>query len=88
MIMKLVNKIIDKIGVDKILHFVLGGWIVQVFCTAGFWQYGILFALFLSIVKEMLDKNESRYDWIDIAAAMAGGIVAVAFSVIIKWMQL
>ena len=88
MIMKLVNKIIDKIGVDKILHFVLGGWIVQVFCTAGCWQYGILFALFLSIVKEMLDKKESRYDWIDIAAAMAGGIVAVILSVIIKWMQL
>lgn len=36
----------------------------------------------------MLDKKESRYDWIDIAAAMAGGIVAVILSVIIKWMQL
>lgn len=86
--MRALNRLIEKIGVDKILHFAFGGWIVQVFCTAGFWQYGILFCAFISIVKEMLDKKESRFDWIDIAAAMAGGIVAVILSVTIKWMQL
>lgn len=27
MIMKIVNKIIGKVGVDKVLHFAFGGWI-------------------------------------------------------------
>lgn len=29
--MKLVNNLVEKYGVDKILHFLGGGWIVSMF---------------------------------------------------------
>jgi len=75
MIMKFVDKIFEKVGVDKVLHFVVGGWITAKFCESGSFiaaVIGILFVCFISIVKERLD---SKYDWKDIAAAMLGCLV-------------
>ena len=75
MIMKIVNKIIGKVGVDKVLHFAFGGWIGAKFNETGIVLaavIGILFVYFVSIVKERLD---SKFDWKDIAAAMLGCLV-------------
>ena len=75
MIMKIVNRIIDKIGVDKMLHFAFGGWITAKFCESGIILaavIGILFCGIISIIKERLDE---KFDWKDIAAAMLGGVV-------------
>jgi hypothetical protein len=75
MIMKIVNRIIDKIGVDKMLHFAFGGWITAKFCESGILLLaviGILFCGIVSITKERLDE---KFDWKDIAAAMLGGVV-------------
>ena len=73
--MKIVNRIIDKIGVDKMLHFAFGGWITAKFCETGIILaavIGILFVGIVSIVKERLDE---KFDWKDIAAAMLGGLL-------------
>jgi hypothetical protein len=75
MIMKIVNKIIGKVGVDKVLHFAFGGWITAKFCESGILLLaviGILFCGIASIIKERLDE---KFDWKDIAAAMLGGVV-------------
>lgn len=75
MIMKIVNRIIDKIGVDKMLHFAFGGWITAKFCESGILLLaviGILFCGIISIIKERLDEKS---DWKDIAAAMLGGLL-------------
>lgn len=75
MIMKIVNRIIDKIGVDKMLHFAFGGWITAKFCETGIILaavIGILLVGIASIIKERLDE---KFDWKDIAAAMLGGVV-------------
>jgi len=75
MIMKIVNKIIGKVGVDKVLHFAFGGWIGAKFNETGIVLaavIGILFVGFVSIIKERLD---SKFDWKDIAAAMLGGLL-------------
>lgn len=74
MIMKIVNRIIDKIGVDKMLHFAFGGWITAKFCESGILLLaviGILLVGIASIIKERLDE---KFDWKDIAAAMLGGL--------------
>lgn len=73
--MKIVNNILDKIGVDKMLHFAFGGWITAKFCESGILLLaviGILFCGIVSIIKERLD---GKFDWKDIAAAMLGGVV-------------
>ena len=75
MIMKFVDKIFEKVGVDKVLHFAFGGWIGAKFNETGIWMaavIGIPFVYFVSIVKERLD---SKFDWKDIAAAMLGCLV-------------
>lgn len=73
--MKIVNNILDKIGVDKMLHFAFGGWITAKFCESGILLLaviGILFCGIVSIIKERLDEKS---DWKDIAAAMLGGLL-------------
>lgn len=75
MIMKFVDKIFEKVGVDKVLHFVVGGWITAKFCESGSFiaaVIGILFVCFISIVKERLDE---KFDFKDVAAAMLGGLL-------------
>lgn len=84
MIMKIVNKIIDRFGVDKVLHFAFGGWIGAKFNETGIVLaavIGILFVGFVSIIKERLD---SKFDWKDIAAAILGAVLEFVSWYIIK----
>jgi hypothetical protein len=84
MIMKIVNKIIGKVGVDKVLHFAFGGWIGAKFNETGIVLaavIGILFVGFVSIIKERLD---SKFDWKDIAAAILGAVLEFVSWYIIK----
>jgi hypothetical protein len=84
MIMKIVNRIIDKIGVDKMLHFAFGGWITAKFCESGILLLaviGILLVGIASIIKERLD---GKFDWKDIAAAMLGGLLELVSWYLIK----
>lgn len=82
--MKIVNKIIDRFGVDKVLHFAFGGWIGAKFNETGIVLaavIGILFVGFVSIIKERLD---SKFDWKDIAAAILGAVLEFVSWYIIK----
>ena len=75
--MRALNRLIEKIGVDKMLHFAFGGWIASKFMETGIpivGVSGILFIGFISIIKEYIFDKESA-DWKDIAAAMIGGLV-------------
>lgn len=87
MIMKIVNKIIGKVGVDKVLHFAFGGWIGAKFNETGIVLaavIGILFVGFVSIIKERLD---SKFDWKDIAAAIFGAVLELVSWYLIKLMM-
>lgn len=84
MIMKIVNNILGKIGVDKMLHFAFGGWITAKFCESGIILaavIGILLVGIASIIKERLDE---KFDWKDIAAAMLGGLLELVSWYLIK----
>lgn len=76
--MRALNRLIDKIGVDKLLHFAFGGWIASKFMETGIpivGVSGILFIAFIGIVKEYIFDKESGAGWKDIAATMIGGLV-------------
>ena len=81
--MKIINYINEKIGSDKIMHFLGGGWIVSIGSPFGWW--GILIAfivmLLLSVIKEkFLDEF---FDVKDIIAACAGsGVSAILYLII------
>ena len=75
MIMKIVNRIIDKIGVDKMLHFAFGGWITAKFCESGIILAAVIGILFVGIVSIIKERLDGKFDWKDIAAAMLGGLL-------------
>lgn len=79
--MKIVNNIIEKFGIDKVLHFFGGAWIVSMFSPIG-WVgiiIGIVAMLALSFVKEIF--LDEIFDIKDIFAACLGG----GLSILIFW---
>ena len=73
--MKLTDKIVSRYGQDKVLHFLVGAWIVAQFDDYGlFWGFLALFAVSgLGYAKEKwLDKTG---DWEDLKATVIGGVI-------------
>tara|TARA_R110002074_G_scaffold87945_4_gene194069 strand:- start:3201 stop:3419 length:219 start_codon:yes stop_codon:yes gene_type:complete len=63
------NKLIKKIGIDKILHFLVGGWI---YASSG----SLLVVALIGILKEMFDeKDYGGFDLIDFLYTIGGGFV-------------
>lgn len=75
--MNAINKIIDKIGTDKVMHFLVGAWIVSALSPAGWGavKIGIVLVVFLSLLKELFFDDER--DWYDVLAAVIGVAVSV-----------
>ena len=75
--MKLIDNIIEKIGTDKALHFLGGGWITSIFSPFGWIGIiiGIAVTIILSFIKEQF--LDSFFDWKDICAASIGSVISV-----------
>lgn len=74
--MKIVDKIIGKIGVDKVLHFLVGALVTaygSMVSDACMWV-AVVLVVVLSIVKEVLDE---KYDIKDIIAGCLGCALSV-----------
>lgn len=74
--MKKLNNFLNKVGIDKALHFAVGGWIVSILSPFGIGAMGIAFIimLILSVIKEkLLDEQVDIYD---IVAAFIGGFIS------------
>lgn len=84
--MKKLNRLIEKVGADKLLHLAVGGWIVAKFCECGQIYGGLLGLLFLaliSVLKEWL--MDDKADVIDIGFAMLGGILEFGTYILLLW---
>lgn len=96
--MKSFNKLITKIGVDKLLHFSVGGFIVALYTIVTALQEsvitssillnpfaGLVLVALLSTYKELvLDETP---DWKDIVASVLGAVpvfIAVALGLLFK----
>ena len=69
------NEYIQKVGVDKALHFAVCGWVESICCFFGIggMMWGVLVVFATSVIKELID---GIFDWRDIIAGMFGGIAA------------
>lgn len=93
--MKLVDNVLSKIGIDKILHHVVGALICALISfvlipqnEAFNWNIvtipivGSIVVLVISIIKECFD---SKPDWMDVVWAMAGCLwvfAAISFGIL------
>lgn len=78
--MKLLDNIINKFGNDKVLHFVVGGWLTALFALFGIipMVIGVVVTALISFIKEKYLDTE--FDKNDIFAALIGsGISVVVF---------
>ena len=72
--MDIQNKIIAKIGIDKVLHFAFGGWLA---CFGSTWYYALLIGFTIGLAKELFDRyiRKSTFDYIDWVATFFGSIL-------------
>lgn len=76
--MKIVDKIIGKIGTDKALHFLVGALVTSYASMVNsvcMWT-AVVLVVVCSIVKEVLDE---KVEWMDIVAGCLGCGVSVVF---------
>ena len=83
--MKIIDDIVKKFGVDKILHFLGGGWITSAFSPIGWW--GILIGFIVMFVLSVLKEKflDTFFDWTDIIAATCGSATAAVIYLILSW---
>lgn len=75
-LMKKFNNLIEAIGVDKIIHFLVGYAIVA---TGMIYSFGLGAAMFLAVLVLSIAKEylfDEQVDWIDIWMSVIGGILA------------
>ena len=80
--MKLTDKLVEKIGADKLLHFFVAAWLVSE-CKAfgiiaGF--FGWIVVIILSAIKERFLDDEPEP--MDACAAAYGGFVSLLIGVL------
>jgi len=75
-------KIINKVGIDKVLHFLAGGWLAA-FAPHKMWLVAILIAVVVGLLKELVDVfiRKSSFDKWDWLATALGGLVTAVFVV-------
>lgn len=78
---QLYNKAISKIGIDRVAHFALYGFIVALAGMFGFIPSVVACVVMwmLSILKEGFD---GKCDWYDVIAGVTGGGLALIISAI------
>lgn len=81
--MKLTNKLVEKFGYDKLLHFLLSGWLTQIGTLANWWVGLLVIAIIigLSYCKEKM--WDTIADNKDIYAAIIGCSIAYLLSFVI-----
>ena len=63
------NKLIKKIGIDKILHFLIGGWI---YAASG----SLMVVALIGLLKEVFDEREyGGFDIVDFLFTIGGGFI-------------
>lgn len=74
--MKKLNNLINKLGIDKVLHYLVGALAIALAQPYGWIIMGIVFIVFLilSIYKEY--KLDNEVDLVDIIFYIGGGITS------------
>lgn len=80
--MEIINKIVNKVGADKLIHFFVGMSITAFLAWFGLYGVigGFILTIILSIIKEYLDDIK---DLRDIIAGVLGSLIIVILYLII-----
>lgn len=70
-----IRRIIEKIGIDKLLHFFVSAYIVLALALFIHWGIAAAVAILLGVAKELID---GQIDWKDLAADALGVCLSVA----------
>lgn len=74
--MKFTDSLIKKFGYDKLLHFVIAGWLTQITTLIG-WPYAILMIVFIMVISYFKeDRWDTQKDFKDLYAAALGCLIA------------
>ena len=81
-----IAELLNKIGIDKVLHFLVFAWVVAIGLaysfTTGIWCF--IGMLVLSLIKELvIDK---KIGWLDLIVGIVGGIVSFALYIPKDWL--
>ena len=80
----MIQKLIKKIGVDKLLHF-LCGMIIALISLIIFKSFitAIVLTAWIGAAKEIFDmrKNDNKFDVLDLIFTIVGGLLGAAFFV-------
>lgn len=79
--MKFTDKLVEKIGYDKLLHFLVAAWIVSacLLYGTGVGCIAWIVIVILSIIKEKIFDN--YLDARDIFAGVLGGFISLSLSI-------
>lgn len=80
--MEIVNKIVNKVGADKLIHFFVGMSITAFLAWFGLYGVigGFILTIILSIIKEYLDDIK---DWKDMIAGVLGsGVIVILYLIL------
>ena len=80
--MKLTDRLVEKVGVDKLLHFFIAAWLVSECKAYGVapMLLGFVVIVLLAIVKEcVLDKTG---DYKDVLCSMLGGVFSILLFIV------
>jgi hypothetical protein len=83
--MKIVDKIIGKIGVDKVLHFLVGALVTSYGSMVGdacMWV-AVVLVVVCSIAKEVLDD---KVEWMDIVAGCLGCVMTMTMTMTMTYL--
>mgnify|MGYP003424817653 FL=1 len=79
--MKIINKLVERYGADKLLHYAVGGWLTAI-CSLFGWiglLAGFILVVVLSFIKERLDDKRDKKD---ILAGVLGSLTMVIIYII------
>lgn len=79
--MKITNKLVEKFGADKLLHYAVGGWLTAI-CSLFGWiglLAGFILVVVLSFIKERLDDKSDKKDII--AAELGSMTMVIIYSI-------
>lgn len=83
--MKITNKLVEKFGADKLLHYAVGGWLTAIGSLFGGdgLLAGFILVVVLSFIKERLDDKSDKNDII--AGILGSMTMVIIYSIYRLW---
>lgn len=84
--MKIVDDIVNKIGVDRLLHFLIGALATSILSPLGL-LCTIIMGCLITLLNLFKEKYfDTKFDWIDLKWCAYGALITITVNVIIHFL--